>query len=127
VTGVRRSIVGEVGPEIRQQVMAIPNFGSAAFDVLQDGGLVLVRDDDRRVLRRVDIPGRRFAGSGAAIPPSAKIALGGGTVAVLDPDSGALWVRAARDASDAPYVGAVPVVARPGQRGRARTGMVRRL
>jgi hypothetical protein len=51
--------------------MKLPSVGSTSFDVLQDGGDVLVRDDGRRTLRRVDVPERRFTRQSAGLPAAA--------------------------------------------------------
>lgn len=68
---------------------------SEDYDVLQDGGTVLVDDKGAGTLTAVD-PARMALGDSASIPGSAKVALGAKTVAILDDRSGDLWVTSAK-------------------------------
>jgi len=68
------------------------------YDVLQDEQTVLVSDESDATLAAVD-PSRMTLGDSAAIPASAKVALGGFTTAVLDRESGDLWVVSAKGLS----------------------------
>ena len=65
--------------------------GSAAFDVAQQAGDVLVADDGASAANVVDIARLKLASS-TMVPAGAQVAMGGGTVAVLDDESGGLWV-----------------------------------
>ena len=61
------------------------------YDILQDETNVLVVDEAASTVTAVD-PARVTLGDSAKIPASAKVALGDRTAAVLDRDSGDLWV-----------------------------------
>src|SRR5690554_3588913 len=61
------------------------------FDILQDASTVLVTDRSNATLTAVD-PARVSLGDSTSIPGSAKVALGAQTAAILDADSGDLWV-----------------------------------
>ncbi len=65
--------------------------GSAAFDIDQQARAVLVADDGSSAAKVVDVAHLNFS-STTKLPAGAQVALGGGTVAVLDDESGALWV-----------------------------------
>ncbi|MFT4230516.1 MAG: Ig-like domain-containing protein [Microbacterium sp.] len=64
-----------------------------AYDVLQSGDTVLVHDPEGSVT--VIDPALVVMTDSATVPAGAKVALGGKTVAVLDPGSGSLWVVSA--------------------------------
>ncbi|WP_337002584.1 MULTISPECIES: Ig-like domain-containing protein [unclassified Microbacterium] len=64
---------------------------SENYDVLQAAANVLVVDDSASTVTAVD-PARVSLGDSTVIPSSAKVALGGSTAAILDEDSGDLWV-----------------------------------
>src|SRR5690606_39261310 len=64
---------------------------SESYDILQDGGTVLVEDRGSSTLTAVD-PARVSLTDSATIPGDAKVALGHRTAAVLDRTSGDLWV-----------------------------------
>ena len=64
---------------------------SENYDILQSAANVLVVDDSASTVTAVD-PARVSLGDSAIIPSSAKVALGGSTAAILDEDSGDLWV-----------------------------------
>lgn len=61
------------------------------FDILQDKSTILVTDRSNATLTAVD-PARVSLGDSTSIPGSAKVALGAQTTAVLDTESGDLWV-----------------------------------
>jgi hypothetical protein len=65
--------------------------GSGAFDVDQQAGQVLVVDDGSSTAKAVDVAMLEFA-STTKLPAGAQTAMGGGVVAVLDGESGSLWV-----------------------------------
>lgn len=64
---------------------------SENYDILQAAANVLVVDDSASTVTAVD-PARVSLGDSTVIPSSAKVALGGSTAAILDEDSGDLWV-----------------------------------
>lgn len=64
---------------------------TSQFDVLQDEGDVLVHDWANNVVSVVD-PATMASATDVALPLDAKVAMGGGVVAVLDPQDGRLWV-----------------------------------
>ncbi|WP_336644992.1 Ig-like domain-containing protein [Microbacterium sp. USHLN186] len=68
---------------------------SEDYDVLQDGGTVLIADRGEGTLSSVD-PARMAMNDSAAVPGNAKVALGANTVAILDDRSGDLWVTSAQ-------------------------------
>ncbi|MFS0853084.1 Ig-like domain-containing protein [Microbacterium sp. 179-I 3D4 NHS] len=61
------------------------------YDILQDATNVLVVDENASTLTAVD-PARVSLGDSAAVPGASKIALGARTTAILDQNSGELWV-----------------------------------
>jgi len=65
--------------------------GSTAFDVDQQASQVLVGDEGSSAANLVDVSRLKF-GSTTPLPPDAEVSLGGGNVAVVDDESGALWV-----------------------------------
>ncbi len=71
--------------------------GGENYDVLQSGGTVLVTDRSASTLTSVD-PARVVLSDAVLVPGGAKSALGGTTVAILDPE-GKLWVRPASSLS----------------------------
>ena len=81
--------------------------GSDKYDILQDGGTVLLHDETGSTVSTVD-PAMVMLGDAAEVPAGAKVALGGPTMAVLDPSSGALWVAPAQAASSFSPEGAEP-------------------
>lgn len=64
------------------------------FDILQDESTVIVVDQSESTVTLVD-PARVSLGDSTGIPASNKVALGERTVAILDTQSGDLWVLAA--------------------------------
>lgn len=62
-----------------------------SFDIVQDESTILVTDRTNATLTAVD-PARVSLGDSTSIPGSAKVALGGRTAAILDGESGDLWV-----------------------------------
>ncbi|MCK9792674.1 Ig-like domain-containing protein [Isoptericola sp. 4D.3] len=67
--------------------------GSSAFDVDQQASQVLVADDGSSSANVVDPARLKFA-STTKLPAGAQVAMGGGRVAVMDDESGSLWVTA---------------------------------
>ncbi|CAM3478123.1 Ig-like domain-containing protein [Isoptericola cucumis] len=65
--------------------------GSADFDVDQQASQVLVDDAGSAAANVVDVARLKF-GSTTQLPSGAESALGGGQVAVVDDEAGALWV-----------------------------------
>jgi hypothetical protein len=61
------------------------------YDILQDATNVLVVDENASTLTAID-PARVSLGDSAALPPASKVALGNRTAAILDQNSGELWV-----------------------------------
>lgn len=64
---------------------------TAAFDILQEGEDVLMVDDGTDYVKRID-PAAVATTGGAALPPTRELAMGNGTVAVLDSGTGDLRV-----------------------------------
>lgn len=79
------------------------------FDILQDASTVLVVDEGNATLTAVD-PARVSLADSTTIPGSAKVALGAQTAAILDPDSGDLWVVPVRGISGFEVQGTDPLV-----------------
>ena len=78
------------------------------FDILQNGPTVLVVDPAEAKVTSVD-PARVAMTDDAKIPGNAKVALGNSTVAVLDRNTGDLWVGPARGLSALEIQGTEPV------------------
>src|SRR5690606_7525048 len=79
------------------------------YDILQDGGTVLVADRSDMTLTAVD-PARVSLGDSAPIPTDAKASLGARTAAVLDRTSGDLWVVGTASISGFDIKGTDPLV-----------------
>jgi hypothetical protein len=78
------------------------------YDILQDAANVLVVDSGNSTLAAVD-PARVSLGDSAGIPGAADVALGKDTAAVLDGESGALWVVPVRGIASFEIEAAEPV------------------
>jgi hypothetical protein len=81
---------------------------SDSYDILQDGSTVLVLDETESTVTAVD-PAMVMLADAADVPGGAKVALGGPTMAVLDPASGALWTAPSRAAAAFTAEGTDPV------------------
>ncbi|WP_300267462.1 Ig-like domain-containing protein [Microbacterium sp.] len=79
------------------------------FDILQDASTILVVDDGNSTLTSVD-PARVTLGDSATIPASAKVELGAKTTAILDSESGDLWVVPVAGISGFEVQGSDPLV-----------------
>ncbi|MCK2026201.1 tandem-95 repeat protein [Microbacterium sp. SSW1-47] len=82
---------------------------SEDYDILQDAANVLVVDESASTVTAVD-PARVSLGDSALIPSTAKVALGANTAAILDQDSGDLWVVPVRGINAFEIEAAEPVV-----------------
>ncbi|MGO2932478.1 Ig-like domain-containing protein [Microbacterium sp.] len=80
-----------------------------SFDILQDESTVLVTDNTNATLTAVD-PSRVSLGDSATIPGSAKVELGSQTAAILDSESGDLWVLPVKGIAGFEVQGADPLV-----------------
>ena len=80
-----------------------------SFDILQDQSTVLVTDNTNSTLTAVD-PSRVSLGDSATIPGSAKVELGSQTAAILDSESGDLWVLPVKGIAGFEVQGADPLV-----------------
>ncbi|MGF3057491.1 Ig-like domain-containing protein [Microbacterium sp. YY-01] len=69
-----------------------------SYDILQSGDTVFVDDKATSALTEVD-PVRVSLGDSLSLPPGGKAALGGETLALLDPAEGKLWVLPSNGAS----------------------------
>jgi hypothetical protein len=78
------------------------------YDILQDATNVLVVDQGSSTVTAVD-PARVSLGDSAGIPGGAKVALGGQTAAILDRNSGSLWVVPVRGIAQFEIEAADPV------------------
>ncbi len=67
------------------------------LELLQEAGTVLLHDHAAGALRQLSVTGLTIDAQGVQLPGQAKVALGGGVVAVLDTEKGRLWVRKATD------------------------------
>ena len=79
------------------------------FDILQDESTVLVVNRDESTVTSVD-PARVALGDPTAIPGGAQIALGEDTAAILEGQSGSLWVRQASRLSGFKFAGSDPLL-----------------
>ncbi|GGD90837.1 Ig-like domain-containing protein [Microbacterium murale] len=79
------------------------------FDILQDESTVLVTDRTDATLTAVD-SARVSLGDSTTIPGSAKVALGAQTAAILDTESGDLWVVPVKGISGFELQGTDPLV-----------------
>ncbi|GAA1999525.1 Ig-like domain-containing protein [Microbacterium ulmi] len=78
------------------------------YDILQSGDTILLVDRTGAQLTVVD-PATVVLTDSADLPASAVVALGGPTVAVLDPDSGELWITPADGVAAFEVQGSDPV------------------
>ncbi|MFT4287311.1 Ig-like domain-containing protein [Nocardioides sp.] len=89
-----RNLLGRLNAQIRQLDLAIQS-DSGDFDVYQDGATVfLAVRSGGASLRRIDVAAGR-ANDPIELPATATTAFGGDTVAILDTETGAGWVRTA--------------------------------
>ena len=82
---------------------------SQDFDILQSGSTVLMADAENSTLSTID-PATVTLADPVSLPASAVVALGGPTVAVLDPSKGHLWVVPAAGAGSLNVKGTDPLV-----------------
>ncbi|MET0303548.1 MAG: Ig-like domain-containing protein, partial [Microbacteriaceae bacterium] len=78
------------------------------YDILQDAANVLVVDEGDSTLAAVD-PARVSLGDSARIPGASKVALGARTAAILDEESGSLWVVPVQEIAQFEIEAAEPV------------------
>ena len=90
VTNESSGLVGRFNTEARS-LDGTMLAGSAAFDVDQQASQVLVSDVGSSTGSVVDPARLKFASS-TAVPAGAETSMGGGRVAVVDDESGSLWV-----------------------------------
>jgi hypothetical protein len=97
VTSRTEGALGRFNKPIEQlDSMLMPSAGNQPdLDVLQEGPVVFAYDRGAADLRRVDVAAVEVAPDTVKLPPAADVAMGGGTVAVLDPATGRLWTRSA--------------------------------
>jgi hypothetical protein len=79
------------------------------FDILQDEATVAVVNHDDSTLATVN-PATVALNDAVPIPGSSKVALAENTVAVLDRDSGALWVQSVQSMANFKFAGKEPLV-----------------
>ncbi|GAA1715978.1 Ig-like domain-containing protein [Isoptericola hypogeus] len=90
VTKERGGLVGRFNTEAKA-LDGTMLAGSAAFDVDQQASQVLVADDGNSSASVVDVARLKFS-STTPLPAGAETATGGGRVAVVDDETGSLWV-----------------------------------
>jgi hypothetical protein len=95
VTRADRNMVGRLNVEA-QLLDGTLVAGSSAFDVLQQGDVVLVRDMAGGSVRPVDVAGLRLLDS-ASLPKKFQIGLGSTSVGILDAAAGRLWMTPATE------------------------------
>ena len=91
VTNQSEGLVGRLNQQIAHLDAGALTL-STSFDVLQGGGVVKVYDKTNHKLQSLD-PALVKLDDGVALPVNATVAMNGGTVTVLDPASGSLWVE----------------------------------
>ncbi|HWV50531.1 MAG TPA: Ig-like domain-containing protein, partial [Microbacterium sp.] len=79
------------------------------FDILQDEADIVVINRDDSTVTAID-PAQVRLGDATSIPGNAKVDLGAGTVAILDRESGDLWVEPVSGLSGFEFVSAKPVL-----------------
>lgn len=89
VTNEAKGVVGRVNRQIDELNSAV-KANKPGFDVLQEGDSVLVVDRIKNEVRPVDVAAVVLTGR-IGTPENAAVAFGGGTLAVADPVTGALW------------------------------------
>ena len=112
VTSRADGLLGRFNRPIEQLDAALSpsSVNQAEFDVVQREGTVFVHDRSGGKLHRVDVADVSLTEGGGDVPAADAVALGGGTGAILEPESGRLWVRRAEElttlnlAKDAPAV-----------------------
>ncbi|MGW8565488.1 Ig-like domain-containing protein [Isoptericola sp. NPDC055881] len=90
VTNESSGLVGRFNTEARS-LDGTMLAGSSAFDVDQQASEVLVTDEGSNSANLVD-PARLKFDSSTDVPAGARTSMGGGRVAVVDDESGSLWV-----------------------------------
>ncbi|MGF6824730.1 hypothetical protein M2317_003668, partial [Microbacterium sp. ZKA21] len=79
------------------------------FDILQDESTVVVVNRDESTVTVVD-PAHVTLGDSTGIPGAAKVGLGAKTVAILDTESGDLWVEPVTGLTEFEFVSADPLL-----------------
>lgn len=90
VTNARDALIGRLSRPI-VELNGAAQAGSVVFDVFQDEHGTLLHDIDSGTLEKVDPAFVSLIGE-AVLPLGAKVAYGGGAVAVWQPEDGSLWV-----------------------------------
>ncbi|GIH09441.1 fibronectin type III [Rhizocola hellebori] len=85
-------------PAQQLDALLYPGGNQPDIDVLQEASTVFLVDRTAGLLRPIDVSNRDYQHEDAALPAVARVALGGGVVAVLDEQTGKLWVRTAESA-----------------------------
>lgn len=106
VTNNAQYLVGRVNRQIDELESAVLVDGSD-YDVLQDGRTVIVVDPTGHRMRTLD-PTAVSLSSPIDLPAAASVVMGGGTLAVADTASGAVWLEKADDLDDVPVADTTP-------------------
>lgn len=90
VTNGKELLAGRLNKQIGELDASVATLAND-IDVFQDGELALLHDRVSSTVETID-PAYTTLGHRADLPPGAMLEYGGGKLAVLEPDSGALWI-----------------------------------
>ncbi|MCW4457531.1 Ig-like domain-containing protein [Microbacterium sp. MPKO10] len=90
VTNGKELLAGRLNKQIEELDASVATLAND-IDIFQDGELALLHDRVSSTVQTID-PAYTTLGNSADLPPGAELAYGGGRLAVLEPESGSLWV-----------------------------------
>lgn len=102
------STIGRLNRQV-DRLDAVLSVNHPASDVLQNGSTVIVTDPESGVARTIDVAYAQLSGE-VPVPNGAVIALGGQTVAVLDPATGDGWTQPEIDFRSADFTELEPML-----------------
>jgi len=94
VTNAASGLLGQVNLQVRELTASVPL--SNELDVLQSADTIIAYDRANRFAGRVDAAVQRIPAQ-TTIAPTASLALGASTLAVVDPVQGSLWTMPAEN------------------------------
>ncbi|WP_166984465.1 Ig-like domain-containing protein [Paramicrobacterium fandaimingii] len=90
VTNGKELLAGRLNKQIEELDASVATLAND-INIFQDGDLALLHDRVSSTVQTIDAAYTTL-GNSADLPPGAELAYGGGRLAVLEPDSGSLWI-----------------------------------
>ncbi|GAB2508774.1 Ig-like domain-containing protein [Paramicrobacterium agarici] len=108
VTNGKELLAGRLNKQIEELDASVATLAND-IDIFQDGDLALLHDRVSSTVQTID-PAYTTLGNSADLPPGAELAYGGERLAVLEPDSGSLWITNVAGGLDFTTVNNEPLV-----------------